>query len=202
MKILVTAFGPFDGRPENASSLALHGLKQAFPKIHTRILPVDSVIAPSRLRQALRLLRPDALVMLGEAAGSRSIRLETTAWNELDFRIPDIAGRQPQGRAIDPHSEKSLASQLPLEAIRSRLDSLGHPVGLSDDPGRYLCNQIFYIALAWLRTHAHPCAAGFIHLPLASDYPTKLAVEALAEVIGVISDGNFITSKGAASETA
>ena len=89
MKILVTAFGPFDGRSENASSLALRELKKAFPKIHTRILPVDSVIAPARLKQALQLIRPDALILLGEAAGSKSIRMETTAWNELNFKIPD-----------------------------------------------------------------------------------------------------------------
>jgi len=71
MKILVTAFGPFDGRPENASSLALRGLMEIFPQLRTRILPVDSVVAPARLKQALKTIRPDALVMLGEAAGSR-----------------------------------------------------------------------------------------------------------------------------------
>ena len=95
MNILVTAFGPFAGRSENASSLALRELKIRRPEIRTRILPVDSVIAPTRLRQALRLIRPDVLILLGEAAGSKTIRLETTAFNELDFRIPDISGRQP-----------------------------------------------------------------------------------------------------------
>ncbi len=36
MKILVTAFGPLDGRSENTSSLALREWKKRIPKILTR----------------------------------------------------------------------------------------------------------------------------------------------------------------------
>jgi pyroglutamyl-peptidase len=184
MKLLFTAFGPFDGRQENASSLALHGLKNRFPEIRTRILPVDMVVAPARLRQALRLIRPDALVMLGEAAASKTIRLETTAWNELDFGIPDITGRQPISMPIHPGSPASRHSTLPLPKILKILAAAGHPVCLSADPGRYLCNQLFYVARHHIDTYSLPCPAGFIHLPLESNYPTARAVDALALVVG------------------
>ncbi len=184
MKILVTAFGPFAGRAENASSLALCELRKAFPgEIHTRTLPVDSVIAPARLKQALRRLRPDALIMLGEAAGSLEIRLETTAWNELDFRIPDVAGRQPLSRPIFQNAPSALHSTLDLEKFHQLLTARGHPVSLSDDPGRYLCNQLFYAARRAVDALAICCPAGFIHLPLANDYPTQNAVAALKLVI-------------------
>ena len=183
MEILVTAFGPFAGRSENASSLALIGLKRAFPKIRTRILPVDSVIAPARLKQALRLIRPDALILLGEAAGSKTIRLETTAWNQLDFKIPDIAGRHPAPRAICPGSPPIHRSTLPLKQIHRRLESNGHEVTLSNNPGRYLCNQVFYHALEFIGIHCIACPAGFIHLPLAGDCPTERIVDALGHVI-------------------
>lgn len=183
MKILVTAFGPFDGRLENASSLALRGLKTLHPEIRTRILPVDSVIAPARLRQALRLIRPDALIMLGEAAGSKEIRLETTAWNELDFRIPDNGGRMPRNQPIFKGASPRLPSTLPLETFRELLEKNGHPVRFSDDPGRYLCNQIFYTARYDLDANQMTCPAGFIHLPLAQDYPTEQAVAALDLIV-------------------
>lgn len=189
MRILVTAFGPFDGRAENASSLALRGLKKAFPGIRTRILPVDMVIAPSRLRDALRRIRPDALVMLGEAAASETIRLETTAWNELDFRIPDIGGRRPPRRRIGRDTPDFYPSTLPLDPIHGALQEAGHRISLSDDPGRYLCNQLFYIARHHIETHSLPCPAGFIHLPLDSDYPTARAVDALALVVEMLSGG-------------
>lgn len=191
MKILVTAFGPFAGRSENASSLALRALKRVFPEIRTRILPVDAVIAPARLRQALRQLRPDALIMLGEAAGSKRIRLETTAWNELDFRIPDIAGRQHASRPVFPGSPATRPSTLPLHRILARLDGLGHEVSMSDDPGRYLCNQLFYSAAEFLTNHGTPCPAGFIHLPLAHDYPTGRATAALEEIIRELRENHF-----------
>jgi pyroglutamyl-peptidase len=183
MTLLVTAFGPFGGRMENASSLALRELKSAFPWIRHRILPVDSVIAPARLLDALRTIQPDALVMLGEAANSSRIRLETTAWNKMDFSIPDIAGRQPKGRAILRGGIPRLPAKLPLEGIRVRLEEMGHDVELSNDPGRYLCNQVFYTALHRLGADV---PAGFIHLPLAANYPTARVVDALGAVVEIL----------------
>lgn len=183
MKILVTAFAPFAGRAENASSLALHELGMTFPEILTRILPVDSVLAPAQLEEALRLLRPDVLILLGEAAGSNSIRLETTAWNELDFKIPDNAGRQPTACTIQPGSPASLSATLPLGKFQTLLAANGHAVALSHDPGRYLCNQVFYHSLAFFEHHAITCQAGFIHLPLVQDYPTARAAAALGHLL-------------------
>ncbi len=187
MKILVTAFGPFGGRPENASTLALRGLGKSFPNLRTRILPVDAVIAPARLRDALRRLRPDALVMLGEAAGSKTIRLETTAWNELDFRIPDIAGRRFTPQPIRADGPEKLLATLPLEQIHRALHIRGHEVIFSDDPGRYLCNQISYVALDQIHHVGPPIPAGFIHLPLAAHYPTDRAADALGALLRTIS---------------
>jgi pyroglutamyl-peptidase len=186
MKILVTAFGPFAGRAENASSLAVHGLKRRFPDLRTRIFPVDSVIAPSRLKQALKTIRPDALVMLGEAAGSRYLRLETTAWNEMDFAIPDIAGRQPRSQAIHAGGPESLKATLPILEIHSVLAKTGHRISQSHDAGRYLCNQLFYTALQWLKTRDLACQAGFIHLPLSADCPTDESVEILLGLIELL----------------
>lgn len=186
MKLLVTAFGPFGGRELNASSLALAGLRKTFPGIHTRILPVDAVIAPSRLKQAIRKIRPDALLMLGEAGGSTEIRLETTAWNELDFRIPDIAGRQYTARPIRRDAPVSLPSTLPLTEIHERLASLGHTVTISADPGRYLCNQIFFHAMNHLAQSNIAIPAGFIHLPQEQGLPTERSVRALREVLGML----------------
>lgn len=183
MKLLVTAFGPFGGRTRNASSLALAELKRRLPWLNTRIFPVDVVIAPRRLDQALRQVKPDAVILIGEAGGSKTIRLETTAWNELDFRIPDIAGRQPQGQPILPGEPHFLRSTLPLERIHERLIQTGHAVSYSDDPGRYLCNQILYHTLRRTGRHQTPVPAGFIHLPYESDYPTGRAADALELVI-------------------
>lgn len=186
MKLLVTAFDPFGGRSRNASSLALAGLKQRLPWLNTRVLPVDSVVAPQRMSRALREVEPDAILMLGEAGGSPSIRLETMAWNELDFRIPDNAGRKPQGVSIDPCPAQSIASTLPFAEIHACLLELGHACDVSSDPGRYLCNQILFHTLRLVEKRRLKMKAGFIHLPVEDDYPTLRAVDALELAVGMI----------------
>lgn len=186
MSVLVTAFGPFGGRSENASSLALLALRKSCPDIHTRILPVDAVLAPSRLRHAIRKIRPSALIMLGEAASSTGIRLETRAGNEKNFTIPDIAGRRPMGVSIQKGAADFLESTLPLTAMRERLEKLGYRVSLSDDAGRYLCNQLFFCALDFLKLEKMGIPAGFIHLPLEQDLPTEIAAKVIEELIRIV----------------
>lgn len=156
------------------------------PGLRTRVLPVDAVVAPSRLLQALRHIRPDAVLLLGEAAGSKTIRLETRAWNEMDFRIPDIAGRLITARTVRSGGPDQLPSTLPLDRILTALDADGHPVSLSDDAGRYLCNQVFYRTMESLKTKGSAIPAGFIHLPLAADYPTERAMAAMRAALAII----------------
>jgi pyroglutamyl-peptidase len=186
VKLLVTAFGPFGGRSRNASSLALALLKQRLPWLNTRVLPVDCIAAPLRMSRALREVRPDAVLMLGEAGGSESIRLETMGWNELDFRIPDNAGRQPRGEIIDASAASSLASTLPFAEVHACLLEHGHTCDVSNDPGRYLCNQMLFHVLRYVEKHHLRIKAGFIHLPLEENHPTMRAVDALEHAVAVI----------------
>lgn len=147
---------------------------------------MDSVVAPQRMSRALHEVGPDAVIMLGEAGGSASMRLETIAWNELDFRIPDRAGRQPQGQCIDSSAARSMSSTLPFEVIHARLLECGHACEVSTDAGRYLCNQILFHTLSVLEKRGPHRKAGFIHLPLEEDYPTSRAVDALACAVAVV----------------
>lgn len=193
MKVLVTAFGPFDGRAQNASSLALRDLKQRFGWISTRVFPVDGQRAPQRMTEALRQLRPEVVIMLGEACGATTLRLETTAWNKLDFSIPDVAGWQPRGREVTPGAAVSLSATLPWEDLHAGLSAAGFPVACSTDAGRYLCNQLMFHTLNHLGKHSPATAAGFIHLPLAADLATAHAVDALAWVIERIFSDTMLT---------
>ncbi len=186
MKLLVTGFGPFDGRAQNASALALCGLKRKFGSLNTRVLPVDGVRAPRRMSQALRELRPDAVIMLGEARGATSLRFEQTAHNELDFPIPDNGGWQPRGVEIVRGAPAALPATLPREALEAALGAAGHPLVISSDAGRYLCNHLLFHTLHFLAKHSPGTAAGFIHLPLAADLATARVVDALALVIAAL----------------
>lgn len=176
--ILLTAFGPFGGRRLNASTLALEALRRHDRSFRYRILPVDLVEAPRRLRAAMRQHAPHTVVLLGEAGKAERIRLERRAWNELDFSIPDIAGRQPRGLRIDPAGPDFLATSLPVAALRRAMVRAGHEVELSTDPGRYLCNRLYHAALGPAGGRAL-----FVHLPLESQLAPEAAAGALRTLL-------------------
>lgn len=179
--LLITAFGPFGGRPLNASSLALRKLRQTDRSFNYRILPVDQVEAPRRLADAVRRISPRAILLLGEAAEAPCLRLEMQAWNGLDFSIPDIAGRQPRGGAIDATAPTRLVTPMDVRSLQRVLNQAGHAVELSQDPGRYLCNQIYFTAL-----HRSGVPAIFVHLPLEKRLPTAQAADALRIIAGAL----------------
>lgn len=179
--LLITAFGPFGGRKVNASSLALGKLKQTDRSFNYLILPVDHVEAPRRLREAMRRLSPRAVLLLGESAKTPCIRLETKAWNELDFPIPDLGGHQPRARPIDEAAPATLPTLVDARALRRALTKAGHAVKLSEDPGRYLCNQIYFTAL---RRPGVP--AIFVHLPLEQRLPSSQAAKAIQTIVAAL----------------
>lgn len=172
--LLITAFGPFGGRRVNASSLALQAARLTGGSFRYRILPVDQVEAPRRLADAIRRISPRAILLLGEAAEAPCLRLETQAWNELNFPIPDLSGRRPRARPIARNAPARLSTPVDVPRLRRRLTQAGHPVELSEDPGRYLCNQIYFSAL-----HRSGVPAVFVHLPLEARLPTAQAAEAI-----------------------
>jgi pyroglutamyl-peptidase len=116
--------------------------------------------------------------MLGEAAPARCLRLETHAWNELDFAIPDVRGRQPRGRPIDPHGEEFLQTRVDVPALHLELTLAGMQVEVSSDPGRYLCNRLYHAALARLDVEAL-----FVHLPLEHRLAPAAAARALDQLL-------------------
>ena len=182
MKILLTAFEPFGGRAHNASAEALSALIQRRDELpglllESRLLPVEAGRASDELRQALDEIQPDALIALGEAKRD-AICLERLGVNQRHFTIPDNAGNLIEDQPVDPAGPPSYFTTLPLEQMLEAMQTTGVPVRLSDDAGRYLCNEILYTALRYAETHDGPGYVGFIHVPhlpsaaTSGDYPT------------------------------
>lgn len=175
---LITCFEPFGGRTENASREVLEELRALLPHNRYEILPVDAISGPERLIAALVAAPCAYLLMLGEAEGSSSVRLETTAWNELNFRIADNSGNLIERRSIRSDGPPHHASTLPLRAIATRFRSATVPYAISDDPGRFLCNQVFFTARDFLECGdpSSRIPAGFIHVPVSRPpEPTAIA---------------------------
>ncbi|MCA3245469.1 MAG: pyroglutamyl-peptidase I [Azospirillum sp.] len=162
-RILLTGFEVFGGHKANPSeklALRLDGEWVGPARVVGRVFPVSIAKLDAALETLLAETKPVAIVALGLADDEATIRLETTGYNELKFRIPDNDGRKRSGR-IEKDGPARRAATLPLQAIRKALLGAGIPARLSDDPGRFLCNAALYGLLG--RAGRAPC--GFVHLP-------------------------------------
>jgi pyroglutamyl-peptidase len=169
MNLLVTGFEPFGGSRLNPSELVAKGLAELQPvagcQIAFAILPVDGQQAASRLLEAIRQSKPDAVICLGEASQRAVLSIERVAVNLLDYRIPDNSGNQFHDQPIVKDGPAAYFATLPVRAMLQAVISAGVPVELSLSAGSYLCNQVMYELLHELAAQPARILGGFIHLP-------------------------------------
>jgi len=163
-RILITAFEPFGGRDLNPSQELLKALPER-EGIDRLLLPVSIAGTWPMLAAHLAESDPDIVLAMGEASGRGEICLEARAFNEIDLRIPDNDGMQPRGEVILAGGPQVLESDLPLSELAGTLRDLGHPLHVSLDAGRHLCNLVLYRLLEQARRAGRP-QASFLHLPL------------------------------------
>lgn len=125
-------------------------------------------------------------VHFGVDSKGKHIKLEQCAYNNMNFRIPDIQNYMPQNECIftDQMLDSSLYSSLPIESLQLKCNdyllqgihkttneqqkqqqNYENKVILSIDPGRYLCNYIYYKALSSQSVNQLPLQSIFIHIP-------------------------------------
>lgn len=176
LRVLLTGYEPFGGEPENPSERLVRALARARPapglQLRARVLPVDRRAMPAALRAALREVRPQLVLAVGQGTGRRRVELETVAHNRIDFRGErDNGGHTACREALAPDAPARLVSPLPLRALAARLARRGLPVGASRDAGRHLCNALLFELL--LR---HPrLPAAFVHVPLLPEQAARRA---------------------------
>ena len=169
--VLLTGFGPFPGVTDNASArlalaTAVRGRREfSGYNFHATILPTEWARAPERLTALLNDLRPVLALHFGVTREARGFRIETLGRN-VCRNAADAAGVQPQASHLIRGAPAELSTNLPVAAIAKRLEALGHPVSISDDAGRYICNAVLYRALHHADQERHPCRVGFVHVPV------------------------------------
>ncbi len=187
-RILLTGFEPFpaDSTRDNSSEQAVLGFDAtSVPGISVMkmILPVEFDTAAGLVNSAITRCQPDIVVGFGQ--GRSEVDLETTAYNKKDSSavaggVPDNRGIIAGGEPVVPQGPGELATGLPLDAILSDLSGRGIAAGFSDDPGRYICNNIFYRIMA--ESQSSGISGGFIHLPRIANV-TDADRQMLADVV-------------------
>ena len=169
MKVLLSAFEPYAGRARNASQEAIQQLMasrqmQMHRQLEALYLPVEAGRASELVCSMLETSNPDFLVCTGEAK-CHEIRLEQVGYNERRYTIADNAGNLYDGTTIVPDGPWEYHATLPLDEMLSAMQSTGVPACLSDDAGRYLCNEVLYASLHFIAEKRLNIQAGFVHIP-------------------------------------
>ncbi len=172
-KILVTGFQPFpaDGSHENVSAVAVQSARIAQlrgVRLMKVILPVEYDRAAATVQELIARCQPDAVVSFGQ--GGSSIELEQTAYNLKDASsFPDNRGIVLERAPIDAAAPADQATSLPLDAIAAALQRVGESPQRSNDPGRYICNNVFFTESRAIAARGTG-QAGFIHLPYTTSF--------------------------------
>lgn len=160
--ILVTGFEPFDGRHINASWIVA-SRAAASVNAHCIRLPVRWGAPQQMLQEYCRRYHPRMIIAFGEG-GPEGFRLETLARNQRQDR-PDNTGTPPASATIDPAGPARRDASFPLQRLFARLKAQEHPGRLSNDAGRFLCEETLYVLEGLRESDRALEHVAFIHVP-------------------------------------
>ena len=182
MKILVTAFEPFNGRDINPSQLILEQLEAPKGAILIKeLLPVEFKATIEILRNLMKEHQPDIVLSLGQAGNRPEISVERVAINLNNVRssngkteLPDNAGDAPVDKRIVEGAPEAYFSNLPVWEMVKTIQNEGVAAAVSYTAGTYVCNHVMYIVLHEVETNYPNMKAGFIHVPFLPEQNPKV----------------------------
>lgn len=166
--ILVTGFEPFGGEAVNSSWEAarkLDGWRVGEFAAAARLLPCAYDASVKELIRAIETLRPEAVLMAGQAARRGVVCVERFARNLDDAVAPDNLGVVRTAAAIAEGAPERLEAAAPVKAIAAAIRIAGIPARVSSSAGGFVCNHLYFGALKYLRDKRSATPAVFVHLP-------------------------------------
>lgn len=158
MKILLTAFEPFDNLKTNSSLEVFKQINDA--SIIKKELPVSYIKARDMLKKYIEEIKPDFIINLGQAGGETMLRIEKVALNYTRAKIADNDNDFRANGEVIVGKEFALKTCLNIENIVDNATKEDIPSYLSLSAGGYICNTVYYTSLFYNNSKAL-----FIHLP-------------------------------------
>lgn len=186
--VLATGFGPFPKVPVNPTETLMADLAANPPDLgpdvdfRTEVLPTEYAGLGDRVAALGRKHAPHVAVHFGVSAKDKAIRLERLARNVVNTGRVDAAGALPVSGVL-LSGARARRTRLPIGAIFTALQQAGIPVFLSDDAGGYLCNALFFHAVAGLSPPYAPKTTGFVHVPPTGENLTRTELTRAAGIV-------------------
>ena len=172
MKVLVTAFKPFNKSINNYSMEVLSHLIH----VDKLIIDVNYDDCYMEITSKYDLNKYDLIIAMGEARMRDELTLELQAKNISSCSIPDNSGILKKDEVIIEGNPEVLKTEVDLSQIEGLIK-------YSYDAGKFVCNNLYYHLLC-----DYPLKSLFIHIPnchdLVDEY-TKHA-ETIMKLINVL----------------
>ncbi len=160
MKIILTAFEPFNGRSINNSSLVLDKVSLENNEVLKIKLPVEFIHSFDKLEENIDSFNPDIIILFGEAPYDVNFTLEKEAHNIMNSKTKDNKGITKDNEIIIENEEKTLYSTFPLSKIEKTSKEFN--ANLSTSAGTYICNSTYFQTLSYTKNKNIKCI--FIHV--------------------------------------
>lgn len=159
MKILVTGFKPFLNNDVNTSGEVLKLINDE--EVKTLLLDVSYSKTPLELNEVIEEYQPDFILSLGLFAKlNENIQIERCAYNLMSSKGMDNDGIIKDNEIIDKDKRDFYLNPIDFDELESYLNENNVEFHFSDNPGRYICNLVYFNILAYSHKGL------FIHLPL------------------------------------
>lgn len=167
MKVLVTGFEPFGGEKINPSYEVIKSLPDLIceAEIYKTQIPTVFNKSVNVLIKKIEKVKPDIVIMIGQAGGRHNITVERIAINVNDARIEDNEKNKPEDEAIDEEGLPAYFCTLPIKKIVEEIKKVDIPAAISNTAGTFVCNNLVYGALNYIHKNNLKIKAGFIHIP-------------------------------------
>lgn len=198
LRLNITGFGRFHGVEDNPTSHIVNkametggllGLDPQLLETHRMSVVVVDIPHCDEILQSLGDPSTNEITIhLGVNSRAPCVHVEQFAYNNKSFRVPDECGLQPCDEKIDLSCdlECPVQTNFPVVDIVSELQREGHSIVVSSDPGRFICNYIYYSSIMRYQRVGLPYNALFIHLPPFEVLDYDSQVRAVAAVINAI----------------
>jgi pyroglutamyl-peptidase len=167
MRVLVTGFEPFGEEKINPSWEAVKELPEEISKaeIVKHELPVSFKKVKEILPNLIDEVKPDIIILTGQAGGRTNITVERVAVNVMDSKKEDNDGYKPEDEPIYENAPAAYFATIPVKRIVKALRENKIPAMVSNTAGTYVCNTAMYVALHHIAVNNLNAKAGFIHVP-------------------------------------
>ncbi len=169
--VLITGFEPFGGETVNPSWQAVERLPEQIRgrKVEKLLLPVTYGSSAQKLLEEIRRLEPEMVLCVGQAGGRAAVTVERTGINWAEASLADNDGYTALGETLEASGWDGYFSTLPLNPIVEAIRKKGIPAQISESAGTYVCNQLLYRLLHFLRESDRKILGGFIHIPFSPE---------------------------------